>query len=142
DGTYTQPTGPTDPYGPAAPVWVYVATPPGSFYSSIISGTDRMPNGNTVIDEGTSGRQFEIDTTGNILWQWINPVNGTGTITQGQPVSGTSVFKFRRYASDFSGFDGHTLIPGPELEQFTSPKPVPDGSLTASRTAADGSVID
>ena len=141
DGTYTQPA-PTDPYGPAAPVWKYVATPPSSFYSSIISGTDRMPNGNTAIDEGTTGRQFEIDTNGNILWQWINPVNGTGTLTQGQPLSGTAVFKIRRYPSDFSGFVGHPLIPGPELEQFTSPKPVPDGSLTANRTAADGSVID
>ena len=39
-------------YGRAQLVWNYAAHPTTSFFSAIISGAQRLPNGNTLIDEG------------------------------------------------------------------------------------------
>jgi len=57
---------PGQPFGPSAPVWEYAD--PGSFYSSHISGAYRLPNGNTLICEGTSGHLFEVTESGTTVW--------------------------------------------------------------------------
>ena len=45
-------------------VWEYDATKSGlafgTFFSAFISGAQRLPNGNTLIDEGLNGRFFEL----------------------------------------------------------------------------------
>jgi hypothetical protein len=46
-----------------------------------------MPNGNTLICSGFSGYFSEIDSTGNLVWAYRNPVTGTGLLTQGNPVN-------------------------------------------------------
>ncbi|HEY7670964.1 MAG TPA: aryl-sulfate sulfotransferase [Gammaproteobacteria bacterium] len=51
-------------------VWSYVA--PGQFFASNISGAQRLPNGNTLITEGTTGRVFEVTNDGTIVWEYIN----------------------------------------------------------------------
>ena len=63
----------TNVFGPAAPVWSYMA--PG-FYSSFVSGAQRLPNGNTLICEGQFRRLFEIDPAGNVVWQYTDPALG------------------------------------------------------------------
>jgi hypothetical protein len=40
-----------------------------SFYSSFISSARRLPNGNTLIDEGMNGRIFQITRQGQIVWE-------------------------------------------------------------------------
>ena len=54
-------------YGPAAPVWSYTAS---GFYSNHLGGNQRLPNGNTVIAQSTSGKLFEVDSSGNIVWSY------------------------------------------------------------------------
>ena len=58
-------------------VWVYTAAHSGlpfwSFFSPIISGAQRLPNGNTLITEGTKGRLFEVMPNGPIAWEYISP---------------------------------------------------------------------
>jgi len=58
-------------------VWEYDATNSGlafgTFFSAFISGAQRLPNGNTLIDEGLNGRFFEITNEGEIVWEYINP---------------------------------------------------------------------
>jgi len=49
DGNYT--LLPNEVYGPSELYWTYEADPPQSFYSSFISGAQRLPNGNTLICE-------------------------------------------------------------------------------------------
>ena len=44
-----------------------------NFYSSIISGMQRLPNGNTLITEGTSGRIFEVTREHEIVWEYVSP---------------------------------------------------------------------
>ena len=58
---------------PVERVWSYVAPEPTSFYSSFISGAERLPNGNTLICEGAKGRLFEVTPGGAIVWEYWNP---------------------------------------------------------------------
>jgi hypothetical protein len=48
-------------------VWQYSAAnskqPGWAFYSSFISSARRLPNGNTLIDEGMNGRFFQVRPT-------------------------------------------------------------------------------
>ena len=50
--------------------WRYSA--PG-FFSSIGGGAQRLPNGNTLISESNRGRVFEVNSKGDIVWDWKNP---------------------------------------------------------------------
>jgi hypothetical protein len=54
-------------------VWSYAGP---KFYSSNISGAQRLSNGNTLITEGASGRIFEVAKEGKIVWEYIYPEFG------------------------------------------------------------------
>jgi len=43
------------------------------FYSRIISGMQRLPNGNTLITEGDSGRVLEVTRDHEVVWEYISP---------------------------------------------------------------------
>ena len=47
--------------------------PSWTFYSSFISSARRLPNGNTLIDEGMHGRFFQVTPQGEIVWEYVNP---------------------------------------------------------------------
>ena len=66
DGNYTIAAGAA--YGPSAPVWSY--SDPGTFYSQHLGGCYRLPNGNTLITEGTSGYVFEVSSSGDVEWDY------------------------------------------------------------------------
>jgi hypothetical protein len=82
-------------------VWVYTheedfagSTPPQfKFVSPYLSGAQRLPNGNTLICDGGSGRVFEVTPDGKTVWQLVNP--------EKRPL-----FRAYRYGSDFAGFAG------------------------------------
>jgi hypothetical protein len=115
-GNYTR--HPDSAFGPLVVDWHYEASPKEDFHSGIMSGADRMPNGNTVICTGASGELFEVEPSGNIVWKYINPVIGSGPLTQGETPSpnANAVFKVRRYAPDYSGLSGHDLTPQGPIE--------------------------
>ncbi len=58
-------------------VWQYTGAdsngPPWSFYSAFISSVQRLPNGNTLIDEGMNGRFFQITPNKEIVWEYVSP---------------------------------------------------------------------
>jgi hypothetical protein len=62
-------------------VWEYTAVksnrPLWSFFSHYISGSQRQPNGNTLICEGANGRFFEVRPDGEIVWEYVNPFPNT-----------------------------------------------------------------
>lgn len=89
--------------------WTYKSSTLSNFYAANISGAQRLPNGNTLICEGTSGRFFEVDYSGNIVWEYMNPVSQSGILTQGDPASQNLVFNCYRYSTNYSGFSGQTL---------------------------------
>jgi len=46
------------------------------FYSPFISSAQRLPNGNTLIVEGSGGRIFEVTSEHEIVWEYISPYWG------------------------------------------------------------------
>jgi hypothetical protein len=60
-------------YGPTTLTWSYVAVPPTSFYSFYIGGAERLPNGDTLICNGASGRFFEVTMGKVMVWEYDNP---------------------------------------------------------------------
>ncbi|WP_353980264.1 aryl-sulfate sulfotransferase [Salinicola endophyticus] len=61
-------------------VWQYTGSMSGispyTFYSSFISSARRLPNGNTLIDEGQDGRLFQVTPSGEIVWEYVSPFFG------------------------------------------------------------------
>jgi hypothetical protein len=60
-------------------VWSYTAA---NFFATNISGVQRLPNGNTLITEGPSGRVFEVTSAKKIVWEYISQFlnNGRGAV--------------------------------------------------------------
>ena len=54
-------------------VWQYRGDPPLSLFSTGISGAQRLPNNNTLICDGRTGRLVEVTTDGEIVWEFMNP---------------------------------------------------------------------
>lgn len=48
-------------------------TDSSKFYSPYVSNAQRLPNGNTLVDEGSDGRVFEVTPDYEIVWEWISP---------------------------------------------------------------------
>jgi hypothetical protein len=46
------------------------------FYSPFVSAAQRLPNGNTLITEGASGKLFEVTREHEIVWEYISPYWG------------------------------------------------------------------
>ncbi|MCZ6876356.1 MAG: aryl-sulfate sulfotransferase [bacterium] len=87
--------------------WTYETKPSWAFFSSFISGAQRLDNGNTLICEGMHGRIFEVTPTGEMVWQFVNPFFGYderwGNVN--------TVFRAYRYSPDFPGFQAKLLRP-------------------------------
>lgn len=43
------------------------------FYSPYVSSVQRLPNGNTLVTEGSDGRLIEVTPDHEIVWEWISP---------------------------------------------------------------------
>jgi hypothetical protein len=65
-------------------VWQYTPAEAGlavpvdanRFYSPFISSAQRLPNGNTLITEGSGGRLIEVTADHDIVWEYISPYWG------------------------------------------------------------------
>lgn len=124
-GNYSYVSG--SAFGPANLTWTYVATPPESLFAHDISGAQRLQNGNTLIDDGPLGTFIEVTPAGDIVWKYINPVDNTGPLYQGDSIPHdpthpdetlNSVFRVYRYPPDYSGFTGKDLTPGDFIERY------------------------
>lgn len=54
--------------------WVYAGDAARPLDSDIRGAAQRLPNGNTLIEESTRGRLVEVTRSGEVVWEWINPV--------------------------------------------------------------------
>lgn len=87
--------------------WKYETRPGWDFFSYFISGAQRLPNGNTLICEGMTGRLFEVTRDGEVVWEYINPFFGESE----RFGRSNLVFRAYRYGPDFPGFRGKDLSP-------------------------------
>jgi hypothetical protein len=125
DGSYTMVAGSV--LGPSGFVWTYKGTAENPMYSENISGAQRLPNSNTIICSGTIGRFLEVTTAGEIVWEYICPVEKTGIITQGnlpaddparEDETMNSVFRVYKYPVDYIAFTGKDMTPGDYIEIY------------------------
>jgi hypothetical protein len=54
--------------------WSYSGDEDRPFYSQLRSSAERLANGNTLINESDGGRLFEVTRSGDIVWEYMNPV--------------------------------------------------------------------
>jgi len=90
-------------------VWEYMDKTPCNFFASFISGCQRLPNGNTLICAGPTGRFFEITKDGEIVWEYINPF--FYDIPMEKIGLSNLVFRAHRYDHDYPGLKGMELDP-------------------------------
>ncbi len=69
------------------------------FYSSRISGTQRLGNGNTLICAGVGGLVIEVDSEGNKLREYVNSFGGTTPMGQA-----TDLFRAEKYATAYTPY--------------------------------------
>ena len=113
-------------FGPKEPEWKYMAKDTISFYSSFISGAERMENGNTFINEGAKARFFEVTPEGEIVWEYLNQYRGNVHETNGDPIPvipfAYSAFRANFIPTDHPGLKGKELKPlNPQPEVFNLP---------------------
>ena len=57
-------------------VWKFQEARVADFFSPRLSNAQRLPNGNTLINEGWFGRFFEVTPAGAVVWEYVNPYFG------------------------------------------------------------------
>ena len=87
--------------------WEFKGMPAHQFYSGHISGASRLPNQNVIVCEGTSGRLFEVNRRGQVVWEWINPFLNNNR--RGDPT--VSIYRAHRYLPDHPAIAGRELSP-------------------------------
>ena len=90
-------------------------------YSSAISGSTRLSNGNTLMTFGIQGTFIEVDYTGKIVWKYISPVNDLGIMTQGDSIfssNGNKVFKVSRHSPMHPALIDRDLSPHDYIENW------------------------
>lgn len=102
-------------------VWRYSSKNNTSFFSTIGSGAQRLPNGNTFVCAMNDGHFFEIcpaDTS--IVWEYINPVTRSGIKkikTDNYPTF-NAAFRAYRYSKSHPALIGRDLTPSKTLTGF------------------------
>ncbi|MDC3195991.1 aryl-sulfate sulfotransferase, partial [Flavobacteriaceae bacterium] len=140
---------PNSSYGPEAPEFIYESNEENDFSSNILSGATRLPNDNILICDGNSGRIFEINSTNDIVWDYIIPVNNsTGEISSQGDVIDFNNLTFRgiKYSAEYEGFVGKDVTPSDPIElystEFTCSSLSTDDLLKNNITIYPNPVID
>ncbi len=73
DGTYARVDHVA--FGPATPLWRWGGgSGEASFFSPIVSGSQRLQNGDTLITSGAEGYCIEVDAQGQVVWEFRSPI--------------------------------------------------------------------
>ena len=122
---------PGAPYPPADPIWTYTAETPTDFNSYIMGCVQRLPNGNTLICDSTSGNLFQATPEGKTVWQYVYPMDVGAPLKQGGQASvwrsraqigdtlfTNAVYRAYWYAPDHPGLQNYDLTPGGTIELY------------------------
>ena len=92
-------------------IWSYQGgeKSPMLFYSSAMSSCQRLPNGNTFICEGTTGRLFEVTAMGDLVWEFVN--NLPSYESSAIKTKSCMVYSAYRYGIDYSGLKRPVSLP-------------------------------
>lgn len=88
--------------------WSYEEDASQLFYSSTISNCQRLPNGNNLLCEGSTGRIFEITKKGELVWEYINNLPSySPSVYESKHCK---VFSAMRYGINYSGLKRKSQI--------------------------------
>ncbi len=110
-------------------VWQYGSKSNQGFFSHIGSGCQRLANGNTLICAMTEGHLLEVTENGELVWEYINPINTDDIkeINVDQYPMNNAMFRAYRYTADHPALAGRNLTPGDTLTgktpSYNSPDP-------------------
>jgi len=94
-------------------VWSYEVPEGGTlkmlFFSSMYSNCQRLPNGNTLICEGMTGRIFEVTAYQNLVWEYVNAFPGPEVVASPAESRSYPVYGAYRYGHDYPGLLGLKL---------------------------------
>jgi hypothetical protein len=79
-------------------VWTYSDPARASLWGPNFGNAQRLPNGNTLINEALFGRFFEVTADGDTVWEYVNPYFGPGTASPAAQTN--SVFRAYRYTAE------------------------------------------
>ena len=124
--------------------WKYGSVGCHTLFSHFGSSVQRLSNGNTLICGTTTGYLVEVDTSGNVVWEYINPVTNSGVVTAiGDCLPMTNaVPRAMRFPASFAGFTGHTLTPGTTIAGKTVAVDELPSLANTARTPAAPTVSD
>ena len=109
------------------------------FFGARVSGAEVLPNGNVLICEGPEGRFFEVNSDGELVWEYLNPVHSSnGPVNQGTSNFSAFTFRANRYAADFTGFIGRDLTPQGPIEL----NPLPNECIIFNSTNTDDTHLE
>ena len=111
----------SDPFGPEVSEILYGEEPSQRFYSPFLSNAQLLQNGHVLVNAGSPGEIFEVNTFNNVVWEYHIPLFGDFPATQGQDVFNNSNFRAYKFKLDFPGFDGITIEVQDPIEQNPSP---------------------
>lgn len=86
-------------------VWAYEGGGAATqFYSSTMGNCQRLPNGNTLICQGTTGRVFEVTSRQELTWEFVNNL----PLYEPSPIKTKSymVYSAYRYGPAYPGLTG------------------------------------
>jgi len=91
---------------------------PTELFSTGLSSTQFLPNGNNLITSGRFGYTFEVTPDNEIVWEYVTPLVGGAPVTQGDTlnINQNLTFRMKRYPTDYEAFDGRDLTPMGWLE--------------------------
>jgi Arylsulfotransferase (ASST) len=101
-------------------VWQYngesSGRPTWSFFTSFVSNAARLPNGNTLIDEGMNGRIFQITPDGTIVWEYVTPYLGHSMVN-GRPFESSLTYRAQAVPYDWvPAGTPHAEVPVKEID--------------------------
>ena len=121
-------------YPPRGPEWTYAAETRTDFYAPVFSGAQRLPNGNTLIVDGTAGTIFQATPDGGIAWKYVAPLDRLAHLRQGErpsvwrtyptpygnavPQLNNAVYRAYWHPPDYVGLQALDLTPGAYIEDL------------------------
>jgi hypothetical protein len=103
-----------------AVAWSYDGCRRGDkFYSEAWGEQQQLPNGNVLITESYSGRVFEVNRAGDIVWSFVNHIGEV----DGKPLGGVVGGSFRFPPGSLTFVDDVSATAGTEPEAPTPPAP-------------------
>lgn len=82
-------------------VWEYGGTQMDGMYSENRGSQQRLPNGNTLINESNAGRIFEVAPNGDVVWEYVHPIRA---VEDGKSITATVGLDVVRYDMSFPEF--------------------------------------